>query len=114
MYGMWFKKSFKDQIIKMIVKAHKTENGKLLLAVCDSDLIGKKFEEGKKQLDLDADFYKGEEKSEIETIDLMRNAYVINLVGKNSVTLAINEDLISGENVEEINGVPYAHSICAE
>tara|TARA_Y100000310_G_C20589928_1_gene767453 strand:+ start:236 stop:532 length:297 start_codon:yes stop_codon:yes gene_type:complete len=98
----------------MIVKAHKTEDGRLLLAVCDSDIIGKKFEEGKKQLDLSSDFYKGEEKSDKETTDLMRNAYIINIVGKNAVTLAINENLISGDNVEEINGIPYAQSIGTE
>ena len=94
----------------MIVKAHKTEGGKLLLAVCDSDIIGKVFEEGRKQLDLSSDFYKGEEMSNQETADLMRNAYMLNLVGKNSVTLAINEDLISGEHIEEIDGIPYAQA----
>jgi hypothetical protein len=98
----------------MIVKAHKTEDGKLLLAVCDSNIIGKKFEEGKKQLDLSSDFYKGEEKSDKETSDLMKKAYIINIVGKNSITLAINEELISGEHIEEIDGIPYAQSIGTE
>ena len=98
----------------MIVKAHKTDDGKLLLAVCDSDIIGKVFEEDKKQLDLNSDFYKGEEKTDMEIINLMRTAYIINIVGKNSVTLALNEDLISGKNVEEIAGIPYAQSIGME
>jgi hypothetical protein len=98
----------------MIVKAHKTEDGRLLLAICDSDIIGKKFEEEKKQLDLSSDFYKGEEKSNKETTDLMRKAYIINIVGKNSITLAINQNLISGDYVEEINGIPYAQSIGTE
>jgi uncharacterized protein len=94
----------------MIVKEHKTEEGRLLLAICDSDLLGKKFEEGKKQLDLSSDFYKGKEKSDQEIIDLMKKAYMMNMVGQNSVTLAINENLISGEHVEEIAGIPYAQS----
>ena len=92
----------------MIVKIHKTEDKRMILAICDSDLLGKKFEEKNKQLDLTSDFYKGEEKSEQEICDLMRNAHNLNLVGKKSVTLAINENLISGNHIKEIKKIPYA------
>ena len=54
----------------MLVKVHKNTEGQILLAICDDDLIGKKFEEGNLQLDLSSDFYKGEEKSEDEIMDL--------------------------------------------
>jgi uncharacterized protein len=96
----------------MIIKIHKTEDGKLMLAVCDSDLINKKFEEGNKQLDLSSDFYKGEEKSNLEIKKLIKNAYILNIVGKNSINFAINENFISGDYVEEIAGIPYAQSVC--
>jgi len=95
----------------MIVKIHKTDNNRMMVAVCDTELLGKKFEEGDKQLDLTADFYKGEEKTDQEVADLMRNAYILNLVGKKTVTLAINEDLITGDHVQTIDDVPYAQAI---
>lgn len=47
----------------MIVKTHLTPNGKLL-AVCDSDILGKRFEEDERQLDLSGRFYKGDEVSD--------------------------------------------------
>ena len=95
----------------MIVKIHKTDDGRLILAVCDSELIGKKFEEGNKQLDLDSDFYKGEEKTEKETADLMRNSYILNIVGEKSVGLAIKEGLANKETINRISQVPYAQII---
>ena len=39
----------------MLVKIHKSYRN--VVAVCDSDLIGKKFEEDKFQLDLKESFY---------------------------------------------------------
>ena len=98
----------------MIVKIHKADGGKMVLAVCDSELLGKKVEDGKKHLDLSSDFYNGEEMSDQDVCDLMRNAYILNLVGKKSVTLAVNEDLISGDYVSEIKGIPYAQGVISE
>ena len=95
----------------MLVKDHKTENGRLLLAVCDSNLINKKFEEGPAQLDLTSEFYKGTEKTPEETVDLMRNAYILNLVGFDSVKLALDEEIIDPDHVKYIQKIPYAQAI---
>ncbi len=40
----------------MIVNIHKTSDGRRIIAVCDSELIGKKFEEHNLQLDLTSNF----------------------------------------------------------
>ncbi|MFH1064557.1 MAG: DUF424 family protein [Candidatus Woesearchaeota archaeon] len=40
----------------MIAKVHKTPNG-MILALCDTEILGKTFEEGKLQLNLDSQFY---------------------------------------------------------
>jgi|TARA_B100002003_G_C13995773_1_gene480940 hypothetical protein len=95
----------------MIVKAHATEDKRLLLAICDTKLIGKKFEEGNKQLDLTSEFYNGQEKSEQETINLMKKAYILNLVGENVVNLALKLELISGDHVDHISKIPYAQCL---
>ena len=112
MYGVWYEIPYKVQnIIQMIVKIHKTDKNNIILAICDSDLLGKKFEEKNKQLDLTSNFYNGQEMSDKEVCDLMRKAYIINLVGKKSITLAINGDLISGNNINKIKGIPYAQCV---
>jgi hypothetical protein len=51
----------------IIVKEHKTPKDELMLALCDEEVQGKVFTEGKLQLDCSADFYAGEAHNE-ETI----------------------------------------------
>ncbi len=92
----------------MIAKIHKTFDGRNVLAVCDSDLLGKKFEEKDLQIDLNSAFYKGEEKSEKEILELFKKASTINLVGKKSVELGIKAGIIDKEKVIKIKGVPHA------
>jgi hypothetical protein len=95
----------------MIVKIHKTEDKRLVLAVCDKAILGKKFEELNKQIDLTSDFYKGEEKSDKQTSYLMRNSYMLNLVGEKTIKLALDDGIISKDNVKRICKIPYANVI---
>ena len=95
----------------MILKIHKDGFGRAIVAVCDNDLIGKIIEEGKKVLDLSAEFYKGEIKSENEIELSMKIAYSLNIVGKDSIEFAIKIGVIERQNVNTIGGIPYAQSI---
>jgi len=92
----------------MIVKTHKTENGQLILAVCDKDILGKKFVDNDLQLDLSSNFYKGKEMSEDEIKNLFRAAYIINIAGKKSVALALKEGLINENKILFIKNIPHA------
>ncbi len=94
----------------MIAKIHEYQN-KIILAVCDTDILGKKFEENGLQLDLTSNFYKGEEKTDKEIIHLFEKAHIINLVGKRSIDLAIKSKIITKMNVKKIKNIPYAQSI---
>jgi hypothetical protein len=94
----------------MIVKVHQTPNGKML-AVCDSDILGKVFEEGEKQLDLSAQFYQGSEKTEEELETLIKDCYIINAVGKDSVGFLVKHNLIDKENIMTISDVPHAQAV---
>ncbi len=91
----------------MIITIHKKEN-KILVAVCDSDLLGKRFEENNNQLDLSGAFYRGEEKSAEEAGDLMRNADYVNAVGEQAVALALKEEVVNADSVRRIMGIPFA------
>ena len=93
----------------MIIKVHKKE-GRAVVAVCDDDLLGRKFEEDNLQLDLSSDFYKGEKMDASEIGDIIRNADSVNLVGEESIKLALKEEVIDKENIIYVSGVPHAQA----
>jgi len=84
------------------------KEGKILIAAADSNLIGGKFSDGEKRLDLSSDFYKGEEKTDEEAGDLVRNADYVNLVGEKAVNLGIKEGIINQEHVILVENIPHA------
>ena len=92
----------------MLIKTHKNQQGEIILAVCDKEILGKLFSEGDKQLDVSEDFYNGDDVDEDEAGDLMRNAHIVNIVGDKAIRLAIKEELIDSENIKKIAGIPYA------
>ncbi|PIN77623.1 hypothetical protein COV15_01705 [Candidatus Woesearchaeota archaeon CG10_big_fil_rev_8_21_14_0_10_34_12] len=93
----------------MLVKIHKSYRD--VVAVCDSELIGKKFEEGRKQLHLN-EFFNGEEKPEEEVLELMKDLekedVTFNIVGKKAIELALKAGVIKEEGISTIQDVPFA------
>src|SRR3989344_1617063 len=94
----------------MFIKIH--ESYRNVVAICDSELLGKRFEEDKFQLDVKENFYKGEKLSEKEIISEMkrmaREDATFNIVGEKSVNAAIKAEIISPDAVGEISGIPFA------
>lgn len=90
----------------LIVKRHKTPNGEILV-VSDKELLGKRFEEGKLQLDLKKDFYQGEEKTEAEIKALVNAAYILHLTGERTLKLFRKWGWIAEENVLLVKGIPH-------
>ncbi|MCK9595703.1 DUF424 domain-containing protein [Candidatus Pacearchaeota archaeon] len=83
-----------------------------VVAICDSDLIGKNFEEGKFQLEVKDSFFRGEETNEEKAAEIIRKMVqedaTFNIVGKNSVNLALKEGIIKEEGIKMIQGIPFA------
>ena len=94
----------------ILIKIHKSYRN--VIAICDSNLIGEKFEQRKFQLDIKEDFYKGEEKTKQETISIMQNMSkedsTFNIVGKESVACALEAGIISKNGIKTIQYVPFA------
>jgi hypothetical protein len=94
----------------MLVKIHKTY--RITIAICDSNLIGKTFEEGIRQIKIHENFFKGEEKTEQEVLEIMAHGsaedQTFNIVGKESVNLALKAGLITKEGIITIQGIPIA------
>lgn len=87
-------------------KIHKSR-GKMLLAVCDFRLLGKKFEEGKLALNVSRDFYAGQEIGS-EVIDIFPKADIINITGSKIVSLVLKNKWISKEGIIKIRRIPHA------
>jgi len=94
----------------MIVNLHKSD-GKIILAVCDKELIGKKFVEKNMQLDLTSNFYKGKEMSDEELGVLINKAYIVNLVGKKSVDFGIKKGIVAEKHIITVKNIPHAQAV---
>ncbi len=94
----------------MLVKIYK--GTRYVVAICDSDLIGKKFEQGKLQLDLTGKFFKGEEKTPEEVKEIIKNMKredaCFNIVGSESGKIAKELGIVKDNGIIKIQDVPVA------
>ncbi len=110
--GEWSRKILLQRTsnFTMLVRIVKTYRD--VVVVCDTDLLGKKFEEGNFQLDIKESFYKGKETDESEVIeilqDMVREDATFNIVGKESTNAAIKSGIISEDNIQTIQNIPFA------
>ncbi|MHC1625170.1 MAG: DUF424 domain-containing protein [Methermicoccaceae archaeon] len=82
-----------------------------VVAVCDEDIVGKVFREGKLRLYVDERFYKGHTVGREQMLHSIASADISNITGKKSVTYAIEAGEVDKENVLYIEGVPHAQII---
>jgi hypothetical protein len=83
----------------------------VLLAICDSELLGLTLREGKIVFHVKEDFYNGGKTSVEEAVDMIKNSTIVNLIGKNCVEKAISKGYVHPEAVLLINGVPHAQIV---
>jgi uncharacterized protein len=94
----------------MIIKIIKSQRN--IVAVCDSELIGKKFEEGKLQIDVKENFFRGEEVDEKKAIEIIQKmaeddaTYYI--VGEKSIHAALEARVIDEDGIVKIQGIPVS------
>ena len=93
--------------------ARRASEGKLILAICDKSIHGKKLEDGSAILDLGSKFYDGEEKDAKQAGELMEKAYIINAAGKESVKLVVKLGLAAAADVKKIAGVEHVQVLMA-
>ncbi len=93
-----------------LYKIHKVEK-ETVLAVCDSEIIGKVFREGKLKLEIKTSFYYEKKANKTEILKLFEKADIINISGKKIVALALREKYIEKNKIITIDGVPHAQII---
>lgn len=82
----------------------------ILVAACDKELLGKTFKEGDLRLEV-TPFYEGEDADEEMLLNRLSCCTVANLVGKRTVGIATKHNLISGDYVITIDGVPHVQLV---
>jgi uncharacterized protein len=92
----------------MLIKKHLTSENKLMIAVCDTELFGKVFEEGELQLNCSSDFYNGEESDENTLKELVNQCVNANIVGEKSIAAVKALGFLKDANIKTIDNIPYA------
>jgi hypothetical protein len=91
----------------LIAKIHPFDL-KTILAVCDKELVGKEFEDGKIFFRASEKFFGTNQINEKDLIQLALEADSINLFGNKCVGILQKEGLISENSVILISGIKHA------
>lgn len=91
-----------------MMKLHETDEG-VVAAVCDAELLGRKFEEGDVVLHVKSSFFGGERASASEVARAVRKCLTANIVGEKAVSALVREGVISEDGVLEVAGQKHAH-----
>ena len=91
----------------MILNERETDEG-LLVSVCDAEVMGETFEDGPVSLTVTEEFYGGETVSESAVVDSLARCSVANIVGTESVDVAVEHGFVDEENVLDVDGTRHA------
>jgi hypothetical protein len=79
----------------------------LMLNICDADLLGKSISENELTIKI-SEIYYGNEIIEIdEAKKLLETSTIINMVGKDAISLSLELGIGSENGVKKISGVPF-------
>ena len=94
----------------MQIKIH--EAYRTIVALADTDLIGKTFSEGLRQIEIKPNFFQGEEKNKEQVIEILKDMRkedaTFNIVGQESVAAALEARVIAEHGIIYIDRVPVA------
>ncbi|MGC8648686.1 MAG: DUF424 family protein [Candidatus Micrarchaeia archaeon] len=97
----------------LFIKVHEIENS-TIVAMCDEALINKILENNDIFIDINtySSFYKGELVKEDKALEIIYklNINSANIIGKESINVALKANLIKKENIRFVNEIPYAQS----
>jgi len=94
----------------MQIKIHQAYRS--IVALADTDIIGKTFTEGMKQIEVKPNFFQDKEVNKEQAIKILkemdREDATFNIVGKESVQTALEAKIIRKEGIMNIDKVPVA------
>ena len=78
-----------------------------MLNICDLELLGKKITQDELNMNISENYYGGKLVEKEEAKSLLKNSSIINMVGKESVSLSIELGIGSENGVKTISGIPF-------
>ena len=94
----------------MLLRERDTAKG-VLVSVCDEGCLGETYDDGDISLAVTEEFYAGEQAIDADpeaVVDALQGAAVGNLVGEESVGVAVDAGLIDKERVLDVDGTKHA------
>ena len=96
--------------VKIHCPSHKVV--RKVISLCDETLLGKRFEEGNRQLDVREQFYQGNLMSREKVVPFLllhsREDATFNIVGEESVACALEAGLIGQHTIGKVAGIPFS------
>ena len=83
----------------------------IMVAVCDEDLLGKKFRDGNLKLEINEKFYGGRLVPIEEGVKAVKEATIANVVGEKIINELKKEKLVIEEAIIRIAGIPHVQIV---
>ena len=77
------------------------------LNICDAELLGKKLIQDELNMHISESYYGQKLVEKEEAKSLLKNSLIINMVGKETVSLSIELGIGSETGIKTISGVPF-------
>ena len=78
-----------------------------MLNICDAELLGKDISENDLKLSISKSYYGEKLVNKKEAEDLLKTCSVINMVGKETISLSTSLGIGSENGVKNVDGVPF-------
>ncbi len=78
-----------------------------ILNICDAELLGKKIVQDELNMHISESYYGEKLIEKEEAKSLLKNSSIINMVGKETVSLSIELGIGSENGIKTISGVPF-------
>ncbi|MGH1566347.1 MAG: DUF424 domain-containing protein [Nitrosopumilus sp.] len=79
----------------------------MMLNICDADLLGKKIIQDELNMNISKSYYGEKLIEKEEATTLLKKSSIINMVGKETVSLSIELGVGSENGVKLISGIPF-------
>jgi hypothetical protein len=79
----------------------------LMLNICDANLVGRVLTKGDFSLNISRSYYADRFIEKAEAEELLKKYTIINMVGKETISLSVNIGIGSLKGVKEIEGIPF-------
>ena len=77
------------------------------LNICDAELLGKKIIQDELNMHISESYYGQKLVEKEEAKSLLKNSLIINMVGKETVSLSIELGIASETGIKTISGIPF-------